>query len=414
MGALTQARTFQGRLEDFSLVDLLQAMNLDNKSGALHLHSDRGGSGIVYFDQGTTVGAQEQDREALTLGNVLQQLQFASKQQMDHVFQQQTQDALGKRIGARLVDKGFITGQQLERALRTQTLWTIRELSLWKTGDYVFQAGEKMPDDAVAPRTETTAAVMEALRYQHEWDRLEYLLPEGMRTYLTLASDPPVDHSLQFHPEAWRIIAKVNAHHTVRRIATALRMPELDVARMAGPLVQEGLLTPGSGASAPDPSDTASRMALHSFDLFSLVIKMEQTWLKSKTDVDRLVTLVGFINETMDALAESYRASNVGLADGTLAIMLEREGRLGVGQYRFKIDHNHIDASDFALYGRRMLEASGRGGDGAPNPLFLDYRNELLRTLEICFRRINARVAAPSDRVANQEAWEALFASVVS
>ena len=85
---MAQARTFQGRLEDFSLVDLLQAMNLDNKSGALHLNADHGGSGIVYFDRGVIVGAQEQSREALTLGNVLQQLQLASKQQMDHVFYQ--------------------------------------------------------------------------------------------------------------------------------------------------------------------------------------------------------------------------------------------------------------------------------------------------------------------------------------
>lgn len=414
LGALAQARTFQGRLEDFRLVDLLQGMNMDNKSGALHLKSAKGGSGIVYFDHGVIVGAQEQDREALTLGNVLQQLQLASKQQMDFMFHQQTQDALGKRIGQRLVDRRIITEQQLEKALRTQILWTIRELSLWKAGEYVFQAGERMPDDAEAPRTETTAAAMEALRYQHEWDRLEYLLPDGMRTYLSMTNEPPIDHSLQFHPDAWRIIAKVNAHHTVRRIATALRTPELDVARMVGPLVQEGLLLPSRDAGAHGRSDDGSRLALHSFDLFSLVIKMEQTWLKCKSDVDRLVSLVSFINETMDALAESYRTSHVTLADDTLEIMLEREGHRGIGPYMFVIEKNHIDANDFALYCRRMFEASPRSPDGAPNPLFITYRDELRQTLEIAFRRINARVASPRDRVQNQEAWEALFASITS
>ena len=413
-GALAQARTFQGRLEDFSLVDLLQGMNLDNKSGALHLKSAKGGSGIVYFDHGDIVGAQEQDREALTLGNVLQQLQLASKQQMDYVFQLQIQDALGKRIGERLVDRRIITPQQLEKALRTQTLWTIRELSLWKSGDYVFQAGERMPEDAVAPRVETTSAAMEALRYQHEWDRLEYLLPEGMRTYLTMTSEPPIDHSLQFHPDAWRIIARVNAHHTVRRIATALRTPELDVARMVGPLVQEGLLLPSSDGGVYGLPNDGSRLALHGFDLFSLVIKMEQTWLKCKTDVDRLVALVSFINETMDVLAESYRASNVLLASDTLETLLEREGRRGIGPYSFVINQNHIDENDFALYCRRMFEASARSADSASNPLFMTYRDELLHTLEIAFKRINARVASPRDRVQNQEAWEALFASMTS
>jgi hypothetical protein len=153
---------------------------------------------------------------------------------------------------------------------------------------------------------------------------------------------------------------------------------------------------------------------LHGFDLFSLVIKMEQTWLKCKTDVDRLVALVVFINETMDALAESYRASDVILATDTLETLLEREDRRGVGPYMFVIDQNHIDANDFALYCRRMFEASARGSDSASNPLFLTYRDELQRTLEIAFKRINARVASPRDRVQNQEAWEALFASIMS
>jgi hypothetical protein len=411
---VAQARTFQGRLEDFSLVDLLQAMNLDNKSGALHLNADTGRSGIVYFDHGVIVGAQEQDREALTLGNVLQQLQFASKQQMDHVFQQQTQDALGKRIGERLVDLRIITPQQLERALRTQTLWTIRELSLWKAGEYVFHSGEQMPADALAPRTETTNAIMEALRYQHEWDALEYVLPDGMRTYLSMASEPPIDHPLQFHRDAWRIISRVNSHHTVRRIATSLRMPELDVARMVGPLVREGLLTPSRVSGEPGRPEVAARIDLQSFDLFTLLISMEQVWIKCKTDVDRLVALARFINETMDALEETYRSSEVTVHRDTLANVLEREGIVGVGTYHFVIENNRIDVDDFATYCRRVFDSTARSSDTAPSPLFVEYRDELQRALASAFHAINARIASPGERVQNQEAWEALFAAFTS
>jgi hypothetical protein len=406
---LAQARAFQGRLEDFGLVDLLQAMNLDSQSGALHLNADAGGSGIVYFDHGVIVGAQAQDREALTLGNVLQQLQFASQQQMDYVFHMQTQDALGKRIGERLVDLNIITTQQLERALRTQTLWTIRELSLWKAGDYIFHKGEQMPADALAPRTETTTAVMEALRYQHEWDALEYVLPDGMRTFLSMASEPPIDHSLQFHPVAWRIISRVNSQRTVRRIATSLRMPELDVARMVGPLVREGLLMPSRTAGTPGRPDVAARIDLERFDLFTLLISMEQSWIRCKTEPDRLVALARFINETMNALAETYRANDVALAPDTLASILEREGIFGVGEYLFVIENNRIAVDDFAAYCRKAFDTSSRGGDSAPSPLFIEYRDHLQHALEIAFHAINARISSPAERVQNQEAWEALF-----
>ncbi len=414
---MAQARALQGRLDDFGLVDLLQAMSLESQSGALHLNAESGASGIVYFDYGAIVGAQEHDREALTLGNVLQQLQFASQQQMDYVFHLQTQDALGKRIGERLVDLNVISPQQLERALRTQALWTIRELSLWKRGDYIFHRGERMPADSLAPRTETTTVIMEALRYQHEWDAMENALPDGMRTFLAMANEPPIDHSLQFHPVAWRIISRVNSQRTVRRIATSLRMPELDVARMVGPLVREGLLMPSRTSrpsEAPGRPDVAARIDLESFDLFTLIISMEQSWLKCKTEPDRLVALVRFINETMDALAETYRAHDVALAPDTLAAILEREGIYGVGDYLFIIENNRINSDDFAAYCRKTFDTSSRSGSVSPSPLFTEYRDHLQHALEMAFHAINARISKPEERVQNQEAWEALFMSLSS
>jgi len=406
---LAQANAFQGRLEDFGLVELLQAMNLDGQSGALHLRADAGGSGIVYFDNGAIVGAQEYDREALTLGHVLQQLQFASQQQVDYVFRMQTQDALGKRIGARLVEHNFISEQQLERALRTQALWTIRELALWRHGAYTFRKGEHMPDDAVAPRTETSAAAMEALRYQHERDMLEFVLPDGMRTFLMMAPQPDVDYPMQFHPLAWRIISRVNSQHTVRRIATSLRMPELEVARMAGKLVQDGLLLFSRTPGAPGRPEVATRINLQRFDLFSLIITMNQSWLKCRTEVDRLVALARFINETMEALADNYRASDVALAHDTLAIILDNAGIVGIGEHRFAISNNRIDLDDLAAYCRSVLDTNSRSGDTAHSQLFIQFREELLRALASAFRAINTRITSPEERVQNQDVWESLF-----
>lgn len=407
--AVAQSRAFQGRLEEFGLVDLIQTLGMDGQTGALHLRSDGERLGVVYFDGGMLVGAHEQDRDALTLGNVLQQLQMASQQQMDHVYQMQVRDALGKRIGERLIDVGVITPQQLEKALRTQTLWTVRELALWKRGEYAFHAGEHMPWDAAAPRTEVTATVMEALRYLHEWESLEHVLPDGMRTTLSMASDPPIDHSLQFHPAAWRIISRVNSHRTVRRIATSLRMPELDVARMVGMLIREGLLTPRQQGGRPGLPAEAERMNLEHFDLFTLLISMEQMWIKAKSEADRLIALSRFINQTMEALDETYAASGVELAPNTLQSLLEREGIHGVGDHLFSIQLNRIDVDAFGSYCHSVFDAMTRGGGNESSPLFIEYRDQLQRALEVAFHAINARIASPEERVQNQEAWSALF-----
>lgn len=406
---MAQSRVFQGRLEEFGLVDLIQTLGLDGQTGALHLRSDGDRFGVVYFNGGRLVGAQEQDRDALTLGNVLQQLQMASQQQMDHVYQMQVRDALGKRIGARLIDLGVITPQQLEKALRTQTLWTVRELALWKRGEYAFHADEHMPQDAAAPQTEVTATIMEALRYLHEWESLEHVLPDGMRTMLSMANDPPIDHSLRFHPAAWRIISRVNSHRTVRRIATSLRIPELDVARMVGMLVREGLLTPRHQGGRPGLPVEAERMNLEHFDLFTLLINMEQVWIKAKSEADKLIALARFTNQTMEALEDTYAASGVELAPTTLASLLEREGIHGVGEYLFTIQRNRIDLDSFGEYCHGVFDPLPRGGGNEPSQLFIEYRDQLERALAVAFQAINARIASPEERVQNQEAWTALF-----
>jgi hypothetical protein len=382
---------------------------MDGQNGALHLSSDGERFGVVYFDGGRLVGAQEQDRDALTLGNVLQQLQMASQQQMDHVYQLQVHDALGKRIGERLIDLGVIGPQQLERALRTQTLWTVRELALWKRGEYAFHAGERMPWDVSAPHIEVTATVMEALRYLHEWESLEHVLPDGMRTALSMASDPPIDHSMQFHPAHWRIIARVNSYRTVRRIATSLRIPELDVARMVGQLVRDGLLTPRRQGGRPGLPVEAERMNLERFDLFTLLISMEQVWLKAKSEADKLISLAGFINQTMEALEDTYAASGVELAPNTLVALLEREGIQGIGEHIFTIQRNRIRVDGFSAYCHESFDSIPRNPNGEPGPLFIEFRDEMERALEVAFHSINARISSPEERVQNQEAWTALF-----
>lgn len=406
---VAQSRIFQGRLEEFSIVDLLQTLGMDGQTGALHLRSDGARFGVVYFDEGRLVGAQEQDRDALTLGNVLQQLQMATQAQIDHVYNLQVRDALGKRLGERLIESGWIDPQQLERALRTQTLWTVRELALWKGGGYAFHADEHMPWDITAPRIEVTATVMEALRYLHEWESLEHVLPDGMRTALSMASDPPIDHTLQFHPDAWRIISRVNSHRTVRRIATSLRRPELEVARLVGMLVRDGLLTPRRLGGRPGLPAEAERMNLQRFDLFTLLIQMEQVWLKSKSEVDKLIALARFINDTMAALEESYAGSQVGLASTTLASLLDRIDIHGVGEHVFLIEHNRIDIDALSEYCRKTFDGTARAGQPPAESLFATYRDELERALEAAFRAINDRIADPEERVQNQDAWASLF-----
>jgi hypothetical protein len=406
---VSNGSVFSGRLEEFRLVELLQMMGLGSNTGALHLHQDNGRTGLIYFDSGTLVSSIELDTEALTLGHVLQQLNLASATQLEHAYQLQTQDPLGKLIGERLLDLGILTHEQLTHALKTQTLWTARELALWRSGSYEFHPGEHVPTYSNAHRIDSTRAVMEVLRYEHEWDGLQPFLPQGMRTRISMAYEPPLGHPLQFHAMAWRVISRVNSQRTVRRIATSLHQPEVEVARMIGPLVEEGLLVPVGAEGMPGLPEEAARLSMSNFDLFSLLIGMEQDWLKRKTPLDHLVVLANFVNRTMKALEDECQENGLSLAPDTLLSILSREGLLGLDNYRFRISQNRIDVDHFAAYCKDVLETSSRNSIGTAKLFYEQFADLLQHALVAAFVSINSRVASPIERAQNQEAWEALF-----
>lgn len=409
---MTQARILSGRLEDFRLVELLQVMGLNNSTGALHLHTDEDSTGIIYFDAGVLVSCVQLDTEALTLGHVLQQLDLVTAEAIEHAFALQKQDPLGKRIGERLIDLRALTPDQLEYALRTQALWITRELAMWDEGSYEFRPGESTGTETSMLRIDPQDVVMEVLRYEHEWQSLQPFLPEGMRTHLAMASEPPGDHPLLFDLADWRVISAANVYQTVRRVATALRDPEVIVARRIAPLVRQGVLITVGAAGGPGLPAEAEQMSMRGFDLFTLLIRMEQEWIKKPSPEERLITLATFINQTMNHLEEVCVLNGLTLAPNTLADLLRREDLGHIQGYQFHIAHNRIDIADFAAYCHRAFTGPQRE-QLASTQLFYDHVLTVLeRALTAAFRAINARVTSPIERAQNQEAWEALFLTI--
>ncbi len=150
-------------------------------------------------------------------------------------------------------------------------------------------------------------------------------------------------------------------------------------------------------------------MSMQNFDLFTLLIGMEQEWLKRKTHADQLVVLASFINQTMHALEEACQDNGLHLSSETLATLFGREGLRSVQGYQFRIADNRIDVYDFTLFCRRIFESSAHGAIGGQKAFYDEMMDLLQRGLEAAFHAINARIASPIERVQNREAWEALF-----
>jgi hypothetical protein len=415
---MTTNTKLKGLLTEFGLVEVLQMMELGAMTGAIYLKQATGRIGIVYFKDGKLASCSELDAGALTLGDVLQQLGMATSPQIDYAFSQQLQDPFGKRIGERLVEMGVITNGQLKEALRKKTLWTMRELALWKEGAYEFIASPTGQTESILPYGEESLGLevmgvaIEMVRYCDEWEQLRQYLPQGMHTLLQMA--PAIPYSMRFDARTLELLGAINRHRSVRRIASAIRRPELEVARNLAQLVQQKFVLQISPKATPHVSgdernvrlpDPAERLRMESFELMNLLSRMEQEWYSRRTPEQQLSALVEFVNWTMDALSEACRANGAELDQNTLEGLLTRNELRYMGNYRFIIDNNTIDVENFTALCHEVLQ-----GEIQKARDFFEEASIVLQRILLCiFDSINGRVASLYERLENQEVWEAMF-----
>lgn len=403
----------QGSLKEFGLVEILQMMEMESMSGAIHLKQANDHIGIVYFKEGKMAACSELDAGALTLGDVLQQLGMASAPHIEAAFRRQLQDAFGKRIGERLVEMRVISESQLREALRTKALWTIRDIGLWKDGSYEFVAIPEskniLPYGEESLGLDVMRVTMEMVRYSDEWDNLQGFLTLGMQTCLRMA--PAIPYAMSFDARTLELLGGVNRYRSVRKIASGIRRPELDVARDLAHLVQLRLLqvlpanflgNERGGVHLPEP---AEMLRMEHFELLNLISRMEQHWNRKTTPMDQLPALAEFVNWTMDALAEACKANGTELDPSTLDALLTRNNLCYMGNYRFLVNHNNIDVENFTSLCHEVM----RGEIQKANDFYEEGAITLQRILCCIFDSINARIVSLNERLENQEVWEAMF-----
>ncbi len=403
-----------GSLQDFGLVEVLQVVELGGMTGAIQLKKDTGQTGIIYCNEGKVANCSEFDPLALTLGDVLQQLGMATHLQIEAAFSQQLSDVVGKRIGERLIAMHVINEKQLREALRTKALWTARELAMWPQGTYEFitspDVQKLLPYGDVSLNIEVMRTAMEIVRYSDEWQTLKDSLPQQMRTMLKLVAEIP--RAMNFHRSVLELFMHINTYRRVRRIASAMRRPELDVARELAQLVQQNFAESVFQEQAyhgnnrkPRLPEAAEKLRMENFQLLDLLSRMEQEWEKQHTPTEQLPTLVRFVNWTMDALIDACRTNRTELDPNMLKMLLINENLLYMGNYAFRVDHNNIDVDDFT----NLCNTVMNGSMHAATDFYDEASSVLQRMLRTIFSSINARVVSPRERLENQEVWEAMF-----
>ena len=125
-----------GQLEDLALPDIFQILSLSRKTGRLTL-TRREGSGMIIFKEGLVIYAAS-DSVRDTLGNILVCQRHLTENALMAALEIQHSSPNGKRLGIILVEKGFVTPEVLEHAVRHQIERVIFDFLTWEAGFFKF------------------------------------------------------------------------------------------------------------------------------------------------------------------------------------------------------------------------------------------------------------------------------------
>lgn len=231
----------EGPLNELSLQDVLQLLELANKTGVLTIRSERlNDEAIIHFTRGAIVFAVRR-RSTRRLGQLLIRAGKLTQREVDRALELQRLDPT-RRLAEILLEMGSVSEEELEHQLRFQMEETIYEVMPWDEGHFRFEERSEMTEQRLLARVRVESLLMEGARRIDEWARLEAKVG-GPDTVPVLASSSEPDYTpLDLRSHEWEVLAEVDGERDIRQIAADLGRSAFDVAKAVYGLMSTGVL----------------------------------------------------------------------------------------------------------------------------------------------------------------------------
>jgi hypothetical protein len=243
----------RGNLRDFTISQLLNLINLANKTGTLVVEGPSE-TAEVAFRQGKLAYAQI-DHEDSSLATILYKAKKISSGQYKSI-QQRAAHISDKELGLLLINAGYLSQEDILTNLQSHFTDIIQRLFTWVEGFFHFDNETLTPENRISVHLDLENLIIEGSRQMREWEQLQDEIP-SLEMALKFTDRPGTNlRNVNLSVEEWRVVSYINPRNTIRQIASATKMNDLEIRRIVYSLLQAGLVetTRFQGVSAPTPS----------------------------------------------------------------------------------------------------------------------------------------------------------------
>jgi hypothetical protein len=270
----------QGNLRDFSTTQLLNLINLAGKTGTLMIFegiksNERDGIGNikqlaggekarVSFNKGKLIAAQLGAQD----GNLVAVLNKAGKLTDDQarIIRERAKNTNDKALALLLINANYVSQRDIVASVQQHTLDVVYNLLTWPDGPFRFEDNILPGTDRIVVPIDLENVIIEGARRIREIEQLTSHLP-NLDMALKFPENPKEKFKgIHLSVEEWRVVSFVNPRNTIRQIAKANNMSEIEIRRIVYGLEQAGLVEiiapPGASAAVSSGRTGGSTGAL--------------------------------------------------------------------------------------------------------------------------------------------------------
>ena len=250
----------KGNLRDFSTTQLLNLINLAKKTGTLVIEGPA--QAQMSFRNGKLIYAVlGQDDGSLT--SILHRAGKLTEEQAK-ALKARAANASDKELGLLLINAGYASQGDIINSIKNHTTEIVYRLFTWVEGLFRFEPAIMPGDDKITVPIDLEHVILEGARRMKEWEQLNEELPNlDMALKFTDRPNAASIRNMNLNVEEWRVVSFINPKNSMKAIAKANNLSDLEIRKVVYGLLQAGLVgvIRPEGYTRPQPMTSAGRKA---------------------------------------------------------------------------------------------------------------------------------------------------------
>ena len=229
----------KGNLRDFGPTNILNLVNLGQKTGTLQVRR-KGGEAALSFKDGKLIYAAMNGTDG-SLVSVLQNAGRINERQGNSLAAHAKKHG-DKQLGLLLIQKGYISRADIVKCIKRHALSSINEFAKWQEGKWSFEQGEIPGEDRILVPLDLEPVIIQIVRMQKRDKDLERDIPslDVILKYTDKSKTQKPD--LKLTKDEWRVLRLIKPDNTLQMIANTLDFEDKQIRRIVGSLREAGLV----------------------------------------------------------------------------------------------------------------------------------------------------------------------------